>query len=83
MAQKSVGLIINETKEQIANIINTSGLPPSITSLILQGFLSQTSIAEQNELKFDMEQYNQQVDAEKKTNESTKPKVRNDDGNNS
>lgn len=64
MAQKAIGLVINETKEKIANVINSSGLPASITSLILQGFLAQSSMAEKDEIEYEKKEYDKQVEAE-------------------
>lgn len=52
---KPLTMVIKETKKEIANICNQSGLPPVILDLILQGIYSEVhSLSERQTLEEEM-----------------------------
>ncbi len=54
-------LIIEETKIKLAEIINTSGLPPFIIEPILNTFLQEVHVAVKRQYEIEKLQYEQSI----------------------
>lgn len=54
---KTVSIVIEETKGAFVNVINSSGLPLSIIKLVLDNISNQVNVAAANELKQDIKKY--------------------------
>lgn len=59
--KKPVTLVIEETKTKLAEIINTSGLPPFVIEPILSTFLQEAHAASKRQYEIDKLQYEQAV----------------------
>lgn len=62
---KPVTLVIEETKTKLAEIINTSGLPPFVIEPMLNTFLQEAHIASKRQYEIDKLQYEQAIAKEK------------------
>ena len=58
-------LVIEETKTKLAEIINTSGLPPFVIEPMLNTFLQEAHIASKRQYEIDKLQYEQAIAKEK------------------
>lgn len=58
---KPITLIIEETKTKLADIINTSGLPPFVIEPILSTFLQEAHAASKRQYEIDKLQYEQAI----------------------
>lgn len=58
---KPVTLVIEETKTKLAEIINTSGLPPFVIEPILNTFLQEAHVASKRQYEIDKLQYEQAI----------------------
>lgn len=72
---KPIILIREETKKQLADIINNSGLPAFIIEPILTEFLNETRIAAQKQYEIEKTQYEQALRTEQECCLSTKTKI--------
>ena len=61
MAEKTVGIVINEVKTKIANVISESNLHPSIMKMILQELYDDLKNVEQQVLEKEYKQYQDTV----------------------
>ena len=59
--KKPVTLVIEETKTKLAEIINTSGLPPFVIEPILSTFLQEAHAASKRQYEIDKFQYEQAI----------------------
>ena len=59
---KPFSMVCEEFKQEMANLINNSGLPPSIIELVLQNYLNETSNIARNQYRIDKTQYEQSLD---------------------
>lgn len=59
--KKPVTLVIEETKTKLAEIINTSGLPPFVIEPILSTFLQEAHAASKRQYEIDKLQYEQAI----------------------
>lgn len=67
---KPITLVVEETKTKLADIINTSGLPPFVIEPILSTFLQEAHAASKRQYEIDKIQYEQAI--AKKQEESDK-----------
>lgn len=58
---KPITLVIEETKTKLAEIINTSGLPPFVIEPMLNTFLQEAHMAAKRQYEIDKLQYEQAV----------------------
>lgn len=58
---KPITLVIEETKTKLADIINTSGLPPFVIEPILSTFLQEAHAASKRQYEIDKLQYEQAI----------------------
>ncbi len=58
---KPITLVIEETKTKLAEIINTSGLPPFVIEPILSTFLQEAHAASKRQYEIDKLQYEQAI----------------------
>ena len=58
---KPIILVIEETKTKLADIINTSGLPPFVIEPILSTFLQEAHAASKRQYEIDKIQYEQAI----------------------
>lgn len=58
---KPITLVIEETKTKLADIINTSGLPPFVIEPILSTFLQEAHAASKRQYEIDKLQYEQVI----------------------
>lgn len=58
---KPITLVIEETKTKLAEIINTSGLPPFVIEPILSTFLQEAHAASKGQYEIDKLQYEQAI----------------------
>lgn len=58
---KPITLVIEETKTKLAEIINTSGLPPFVIEPILSTFLQEAHAASKRQYEIDKLQYEQTI----------------------
>jgi len=59
--KKPVTLVIEETKTKLAEIINTSGLPPFVIEPMLNTFLQETHMAAKRQYEIEKLQYEQAI----------------------
>lgn len=59
--KKPITLVIEETKTKLAEIINTSGLPPFVIEPILSTFLQEAHAASKRQYEIDKLQYEQTI----------------------
>lgn len=59
--KKPITLVIEETKTKLAEIINTSGLPPFVIEPILSTFLQEAHAASKRQYEIDKLQYEQAI----------------------
>ena len=59
--KKPVTLVIEETKIKLAEIINTSGLPPFVIEPMLNTFLQEAHVAAKRQYEIDKLQYEQSI----------------------
>lgn len=59
--KKPVTLVLEETKTKLAEIINTSGLPPFVIEPILSTFLQEAHAASKRQYEIDKLQYEQAI----------------------
>lgn len=62
---KPISLIIEETKNGLANVCNKSGLPPIILDLILQGIYSEVHTLAEKQMSKEKEEYIKKLESEK------------------
>ena len=62
---KPANLIMEETKENIAKVVNESGLPPFLLEPILKDLYNQVSILKQQELEKSRQEYENSLNQEK------------------
>lgn len=55
--EKTISMIINDTKTSLISTINNSGLPISIMELIVKDIYQEIKTYADNQLKYDEEQY--------------------------
>lgn len=65
---KPANLIVEETKDNIINIINESGLPAFLLEPILKDLHDQTSILKQKELEKSKREWEESLKKEKEKN---------------
>lgn len=58
---KPITIVIEETKNKLAEVINTCGLPPFIIEPILSEFLKETQFAVRKQYELDKAQYEQSL----------------------
>lgn len=58
---KPITLVIEETKTKLAEIINTSGLPPFVIEPMLNTFLQEVHVASKRQYEIDKLQYEQAI----------------------
>lgn len=63
---KPANLIVEETKVNIAKVINESGLPPFLLEPILKDLYNQVNILKQQELEQSKKQYEDSLKQEEK-----------------
>lgn len=63
---KPANLIMEETKENIAKVVNESGLPPFLLEPILKDLYNQVSILKQQELEKSRQEYENSLKQEEK-----------------
>lgn len=66
---KPITLVIEETKTKLADIINTSGLPPFVIEPILSTFLQEAHAASKRQYEIDKIQYEQAVAKEQENSD--------------
>lgn len=54
---KPLSVVYEEFKQELANVINNSGLPPLMIEPVLQNFLSETRLAMQRQYQLDRAEY--------------------------
>ena len=59
--KKPVTLVIEETKTKLAEIINTSGLPPFVIEPMLNTFLQEAHVAAKIQYEIEKLQYEQAI----------------------
>lgn len=73
--EKSINIVIEETKQNLANVINNSGLPMGIIELIINDIQSQVINAKNNQLSQEIEEYNKKITESQKKEKENKNKV--------
>ena len=63
---KPANLIMEKTKENIAKVVNESGLPPFLLEPILKDLYNQVSILKQQELEKSRQEYENSLKQEEK-----------------
>lgn len=58
---KPVTLVIEETKTKLAEVINTSGLPPFVIEPMLNTFLQEAHVAAKRQYEIEKLQYEQAI----------------------
>lgn len=58
---KPITLVIEETKTKLADVINTSGLPPFVIEPMLSTFLQEAHAASKRQYEIDKLQYEQAI----------------------
>lgn len=58
---KPITLVIEETKTKLAEIINTSGLPPFVIEPMLNTFLQEAHVAAKRQYEIEKLQYEQSI----------------------
>ena len=66
---KPITLVIEETKIKLADIINTSGLPPFVIEPILSTFLQEAHAASKRQYEIDKIQYEQAIAKEQENSD--------------
>lgn len=66
---KPITLVIEETKTKLADIINTSGLPPFVIEPILSTFLQEAHAASKRQYEIDKIQYEQALTKEQENSD--------------
>lgn len=66
---KPITLVIEETKTKLADIINTSGLPPFVIEPILSTFVQETHAASKRQYEIDKIQYEQAIAKEQENSD--------------
>lgn len=66
---KPITLVIEETKTKLADIINTSGLPPFVIEPILSTFLQEAHAASKRQYEIDKIQYEQAIAKEQENSD--------------
>lgn len=59
---KPLSIVYEEFKQELANIINNSGLPPLMIEPVLQNYLNETRLAMQRQYQFDRTEYEKSLD---------------------
>lgn len=62
--KKPTSMIIKETKEKLASVINESGLSPIVLDLIIQGFYSEIHILTEKQILEDEVAYRKAIESE-------------------
>lgn len=62
--KKPTSMIIKETKEKLASVINESGLSPIVLELIIQGFYSEIHILTEKQILEDEVAYRKAIESE-------------------
>lgn len=57
---KPISVIYEDTKKEVAEVFNKSGLPPFITQGILKDFLSEVSMLAKQQYEMDLKKYNEE-----------------------
>lgn len=73
--KKSINIVIEETKQNLANVINNSGLPMGIIELIINDIQGQVINAKNNQLSQEIEEYNKKITEKQKKEKENKNKV--------
>lgn len=73
--EKSINIVIEETKQNLANVINNSGLPMGIIELIINDIQGQVINAKNNQLSQEIEEYNKKITENQKKEKENKNKV--------
>lgn len=58
---KPITVVFEDFKNELANLINQSGLPAFVIEFVLQSYLNETRIAMQKQYQFDKAQYEQSL----------------------
>lgn len=66
---KPITLVIEETKTKLADVINTSGLPPFVIEPMLSTFLQEAHVASKRQYEFDKIQYKQALAKEQENSD--------------
>lgn len=66
---KPITLVIEETKTKLADIINTSGLPPFVIEPILSTFVQEAHAASKRQYEIDKIQYEQAIAKEQENSD--------------
>ena len=61
---KPIVLVREEFKQNLADVINKSGLPPFVIEPIMQSYLEEVRIAAQNQLETEKTRYEQYLKAQ-------------------
>lgn len=73
--EKSINIVIEETKQNLANVINNSELPMGIIELIINDIQNQVINAKNNQLSQEIEEYNKKITENQKKEKENKNKV--------
>ena len=73
--KKSINIVIEETKQNLASVINNSGLSMGIIELIINDIQSQVINAKNNQLSQEIEEYNKKITEKQKKEKENKNKV--------
>lgn len=73
--EKSINIVIEETKQNLANVINNSELPMGIIELIINDIQNQVINAKNNQLSQEIEEYNKKITENQKKEKENKNKA--------
>jgi preprotein translocase subunit SecB len=59
---KPLSVVYEEFKQELANVINNSGLPPLMIEPVLQNFLSEARLAMQRQYQLDRAEYEKSLE---------------------
>lgn len=76
---KPITLVIEETKTKLAEIINTSGLPPFVIEPMLNTFLQEAHMAAKRQYEIEKLQYEQSIAKEQEEQEEQNEDVKKDE----
>ena len=77
MAQKPINLLIDDTKDEIINVLNSSGLPISILAMIMKDVNNLVTTQHQNTIVSERTSYLEELRKEKEEEENQNKKVKN------
>lgn len=62
--EKPISIVYEDTKREVAEIFNKSGLPPFIIQGVLKDFLSEVTMLAKQQYEIDLKKYNEQESGE-------------------